>query len=191
MYTYRLLEETLPTSKCHGIGCYIVDSDSAAFLEELERTKINAPVNLTRVEGSLDIAEGVEWEVPTSLPINLALSNPNVTAAVENNTFQNIRREWKNATVETHEAIYASREVFAVQLDATLHDDYAVAVPVSKMADCIEGAKALRDSLDADDGFRATSLLRFVGKEDGFLSMSNAEPQLIIDVFDFVYYNQE
>ena len=102
-----------------------------------------------------------------------------------------MRTNWNNATVEEHEAPYVILQSQLEDLTTTLFDDYSIAVPVDKMVGCFEGIRSVLKNTKPDNGIRQVALIRFVGREDALLSASYSEPQLRIEISDYVYYNQQ
>lgn len=153
--------------------------------------RVNDPFNLSRNEEGRDIADGVSWEDPTPLPPNLAIAAANSTPLFVGSSINSFATRVGNDTLETHRAAInfpiEDAEVFRV----ILHDDYGVAIPVDKMADCLEGAISLLKSQAPDTGLRTWLNIRFVGQETGLLSAASDEPRLWVSGPDYVYYNQE
>ena len=91
---------------------------------------------------------------------------------------------------ETHRASFSTPMEFGPGTNFVLSDGYEVAVPASKMADCLEGMAQILSRGD-DIGLFNDITLRFVGRESALLSVSHDEPQMWIGFQDFVYYNQQ
>ena len=193
MYTFDNLDGTKRKTKaeCFFEECPVPDEDSLLFLERLKQTRINSPVNLSRAEAHLDIADGVRWEHPNRFPIDPILLDPRVAVASEASFASDTETLWNNATVETQEATFTVWPEYEDNLVSTLGDLYSIAVPADKMADCIEGAMSILDNQLPDHGLRGPTLLRFVGKDDALLSSTHSKPNMRLDIFDFPYYHQE
>ena len=106
-----------------------------------------------------------------------------------------------NITTESH-LVYPTfpEELLSSLIQETLFDQYEVAVPVDRMADCFEGLMNLvydgdLDGMDeerraVDKGFRTAAPFRFVSIEDGLLSPTNDCPRAYLILEDYLYFNQ-
>lgn len=82
-------------------------------------------------------------------------------------------------------------------VEAPIHDEYEVAIPVDKMADCVAGAMDVvydgdldgADGRAVERGFGRPVLFRFVAKDDGLLSLVNDMPHLFLDFDDTFSFN--
>ena len=178
------------TTQCLHSECYQPSAETVSFLESL-KTRINSPVDLKRSEDGSDVADGVNWTVPTPLPRIPFWSFPNATSATDASWAERLRTLNNNATVETHEAIPVFASSFAEAVHTTLLDDYPPGIPANKMGDCLEGIAAVLDSTEAAAGLRSPVVVRFVGKEDALLSASRQGPIMRMDFNDLLYYNRE
>lgn len=181
--------ESLPEDDEESVPDLESALQSRIFREELLAEKINAPLNLSRSENGQSVSFGVEWEVPLPLEPNLDYQNPNISAAILAGLDQVYLALLNNATIERHEA--SVLPVSFGDAQQPLHDAYEVAVPVDKMADCLQGLLDLIESLSPEDGLRTGVSLRFVGEETGLLSASHDKPHIWVTIVDFIYYNQE
>ena len=151
---------------------------------------MNPFLNLSRHEKSGIISEGVKWEKPTPLAIDSRQTkNETFPPPFETNVGGSGKQK-PNATVEAHDASYMFSEGGANEMRSTLFDIYEVAVHVDKMADCVQGLISRLQVLKPDNGLRYDPLFRFIGKEDGLLSVSNDKPVLWISFQDSLFYNQ-
>jgi len=163
--------------------------ESQDILDYWLSDRINAPLNVSRTEGGLDIADGVSWEVPEPFPPNPFFADVNNMPAFVAQ-IETIFSSPTNISLETH---LASLSNFMPDVEADrfmLRDGYEVSFPVENMAECIEGAIEVMESQLPDPGIRVHAFFRLVGQESGLLSVSNDQPRVWMSLDDFVYYNQ-
>lgn len=105
-----------------------------------------------------------------------------------------------NNTLEAHRSYISMPEDLLDSLvKGVPYDQYEIAIPVDRVADCFEGMLEVLydDDVDGknetkravDKGFRTAPLIRFVGKEDGLLSLTNDIPRVFINLEDYIFYN--
>lgn len=137
-----------------------------------------------------DVADGEDWKKPEHLPILPAFYSYNATAARLTRGLMGMQYFFGNRTDDRHIVCFSSPQLAATWSRRIMHDDYGIAIPAHKMADCLEGAIELLKSMKPDNGLRTFMYLRFINKEHGLLSVAHDNAQMWIGVQDFAYYHQ-
>ncbi|GMH42611.1 hypothetical protein BSKO_10530 [Bryopsis sp. KO-2023] len=170
-------------------------------LEELDTTKIQKKLDLNRTETGKSVADGVKWEEPGKKTANPIYGSQLSATPLFSSNVAALTSLLGNETVEAHLSYISMPEALMPSLvRGTLYDQYEVAIPVDRMADCMEG---LLDVVYGDDvlgedakkrkldkGFRTAPLIRFIGKEDAFLSATNDMPRMYMNLEDYLFYNK-
>lgn len=168
-------------SDAHGLD----DSGKSSPMD-----KMNAMLDARMIEDGEDVADGVTWEEPAPLPVNLLFRDSESTDMLVDAAMEKLLNYFGNDTLDAHQAAINLPLFEDPDVRADTYDDYEVSVPIDKMADCIEGVIALLKSQAPNTGLRDIVGFRVVGKETGLLSASNDKPRLWIEFQDYVYYNQ-
>ena len=163
---------------------------SQPFLEGIE-VKINSALALDRREKGSSVADGVSWKRPSPLKITEGMEKVADLPEYFESSAEYFEQALENVSLETHEASFTFSEEAAAADILTLQDGYEVALPVDKMADCLQGIVSFLKTEKPDNGFRLFPTLKIVGKEGGLLSASNDGPVMWFGLQDLVYYNQK
>ena len=189
--TLETIEEKIPFSKTKLPVNNSSDLDiSQPFLEGIE-IKINGALSLDRREKGSAIADGVNWKKPSSLKITEGMKKVADLPEYLKSSAEYFEQALENVSLETHEASFTFSEEAAAADVLTLQDGYEVALPVDKMADCLQGIVSFLKTEKPDNGFRLFPTLKIVGKEEGLLSASHDGPVMWFGLQDLVYYNQK
>jgi hypothetical protein len=74
--------------------------------------------------------------------------------------------------------------------DSNAYDQYEAAIPFSKAGTCLTALAALLNGPAlARLGFRTSPLVRFVGADDAYISMTAGGPRMFVNVEDHLSYN--
>lgn len=121
-----------------------------------------------------------------------------VTGQIEATTIGKFSNFFPNATLEAHKA-YINLPPPPPFVEPIVTVEFEVAIPIDRMADCLAGAMNLVYDGDPDgvdrnrgavgEGFIKPVLFRFVGKDDGLLSLVNDVPRFFFDFDDVVSFN--
>lgn len=98
-----------------------------------------------------------------------------------------------------HQGAYISQPDITLDMIRTVpYDQYETAMPLASMADCMAGLLDVvygpgawddNGGNNTDRGFRTAPLLRFIGQEDGLLSLTHDGPRMYLNMEDYYFYN--
>jgi hypothetical protein len=113
-----------------------------------------------------------------------------------NSTFDAVMRTIQGSNMPP--GVWASRSAYPSQAcpqsvtlaDSNAYDQYEAAIPFEKAGTCLT---ALVDLLNGPQlarlGFRTTPLVRFVGADDAYISMTAGGPRMFVNLEDHLSYN--